>query len=265
MKIIKKTLNTILDFAAKLTADNVPAYSAYVSFFLFISAFPFIMVLLTFIKYTPLTKDILFSFIGNIAPGIIGDTLVSWVEEIYNSHSAIMSVSILLALWSSSKGILGITHSINNIYGCTSRKNYFFKRILAMFYTLILLIIIMAALALLLFGNRIVAWVGITSIISDFRIVIALAMFFFIFIILYAYVPNRKTKIRYELPGAVFTTAGWILFTHLYSIYLNHVDIGNSIYGSLATIILLLMWMYICMYILFVGAEINVLYSKLRD
>ena len=262
MKIIKKTIEKLLFFTSKMSSDNVPAYSAYVSFFLFISAFPFIMILLAFIKYTPLDKDFLLTCIENIAPGVIGDTLTSWIHEIYNSSSGIMSVSIILALWSASKGILGIVHSINRIYGCNYRHNYFFKRILAMFYTLILIIIIIAALVLLIFGNKIVTWLGITSIFFDLRIIIAVSMFFFIFLILYVCVPNRKTKVRYELPGAIFTTAGWLLFSYLYSIYMDFVNLGNSIYGSLTTIILLLMWLYFCMYILFVGAEINVLLRK---
>lgn len=261
----KQTIKKFFTFADKMTADNVPAYSAYVSFFLFISIFPFIMMLLTFIKYTPLTKELLLSCIENLAPGIIGDTLASWIYEIYNSHSGIMSVSIILALWSASKGILGIVHSINRIYGCNYRQNYFFKRILAMFYTLILIVIIIASLVLIIFESKIVTWLGITSIIFDLRIIIAIFMFFFIFLILYTYVPNRKTKIRYELPGAIFTTVGWLLFSYLYSIYMNFTDLGNSIYGSLTTIIFFLMWLYFCMYILFMGAEINVMLKKRRN
>lgn len=259
MNVIKKLLEKPFLFITKISADNVAAYSAYVSFFLFISAFPFIMTLLAFIKYTPLDRDVLLTLINDLAPGIIGDTLTSWIHEIYSSGSGIMSISIILALWSASKGIFGIINSMNRIYDCSNRQNFILKRLLAILYTIILIAIIIIALVLIVFGNKIVAWLGISSIIFDLRILIAILMFFFIFLMLYIWVPNRKTKIIYELPGAVFTTAGWLLFSYLYSIYMNFVSLGNSIYGSLTTIILLLMWLYFCMYILFAGAEINVL------
>ncbi len=264
MQIIKKTIKRVSLFTSKMSSDNVPAYSAYVSFFLFISAFPFIMALLAFIKYMPFDKDVLLNFIENLAPGAIGDMLTSWIHEIYNSSSGIMSISIIVALWSSSKGIWGIVQSINSIYGCDYRQNYFFKRFFAVIYTLLLIIIILASLALIIFGNKLAAWIGFTSVIFDMRIMIAVLMCFFIFIIIYTWIPDRKTKIRYELPGAVFTTAGMVLFSYIYSIYMDFVNLKNSIYGSLSTIILLLMWLYFCMYILFIGAEINVALSRRR-
>lgn len=269
----KHLICSIIAFSSKASKDNVPAYSAHASFFLFISAFPFVMVLMTFIKYTPLTKDILLQFVNNIAPKVIGNTLVSWINEIYHESAGILSISVILTLWSASKGFIGIINSLNRIYGVHYNRNYFFKRLFAMLYTLILLLIIFSTLILFVFGDKVKFWLKTefasisehVSTIVNFRLVIAIGVFFLIFLIMYTFIPNRKSKFRYELPGAVFTTSGWLLFSALYSVYVNNVNMSKSIYGSLTTIVLLMLWLYFCMYIMFIGAEINVLLQNDRD
>lgn len=269
---IKTLVYKIIAFAKKTSRDNVPAYSAHASFFLFISAFPFAMILLTLIKYTPLTKDTLLQFVSNMVPNIIGTTLVSWINEIYKSSAGILSISIVLTLWSASKGFIGIINSLNRIYSVKYHRNYFFKRLFAMMYTLILMLIIIATLVLFIFGDKLKIWLrnefadinsNIATIV-DFRILIAITIFFLIFLIMYTFIPNRKTRLRHEIPGAIFTTSGWLLFSALYSVYVNNVDMGKSIYGSVTTIVLLLLWLYFCMYIMFIGAEINVVLSYKR-
>lgn len=264
---IKKNVLKIMAFASRVSRDNIPAYSAHASFFLFISIFPFAMILLTFIKYTPLTREILLQFVENVVPNMIGNTLVAWINEIYEDSVGILSISIVLTLWSASKGILGIINSLNKIYGVHYKRNYFFKRLIAMLYTLALMVIILFTLVLFVFGDKLRNWFNIefsevnshVSTIIDFRFLIAIGMFFLIFLVMYTFIPARKTKLGHELPGAVFTTSGWLLFSSLYSVYVNHVDMGNSIYGSLTTIVLLMLWLYFCMYIMFIGAEINVI------
>lgn len=74
------------------------------AFFTFISAFPFILLLLTVIKYTPLTEQMLLASIEKLAPGVIEDTLVSWINELYSDNVGFMSLSIIIALWSASRG-----------------------------------------------------------------------------------------------------------------------------------------------------------------
>ena len=135
---IRLLICNIINFSSKVNSDNVPAYSAHASFFLFISAFPFIMILMTLIKYTPLTEEILLQFVGNLAPNALGETVISWINEIYRDSVGILSISIILTLWAASKGFLGIISSLNFIYDTPFKKNYFFKRFIAMFYTLAL-------------------------------------------------------------------------------------------------------------------------------
>ncbi|MBE5928358.1 MAG: YihY/virulence factor BrkB family protein [Lachnospiraceae bacterium] len=261
----KKLYNWFNKIANRLEADNVSAYASQAAFFLFISAFPFLLLLLTIIRFSPLTKDMLLSFISGITTGVIQDTLTSWVNELYDSHIGFMSFSIVIVLWSASKGILGIVNNINKIYGFSDHKKdmYVIKRLLSILYTFVLIAIIIAAFILINVGNYIGAWLEkYIHLFLDYNFIIALAMFFFIFLIIYTYVPYKKVKLKEQLPGVILTTCGCLVFSFAYSIYMDYIDPTTSIYGSLSAIIFLLLWLYSCMYILFCGASLNVYFMQ---
>jgi membrane protein len=82
------------------------------------------------------------------------------------------------------------------------------------------------------------------------------------FLAIYVVIPNRKTKISKELPGALVCACGWMGFSYAFSYYIDHYSNYTSMYGSLTTIVLFMLWLYFCMYILFIGAEINVLFQN---
>ena len=69
--------------------------------------------------------------------------------------------------------------------------------------------------------------------------------------------PNRKSNIFYEFPGALLASVGWIVFSYGFSFYIDHMANFSVMYGSLTAIVLLLLWVYFCMYILFIAAELN--------
>jgi membrane protein len=81
------------------------------------------------------------------------------------------------------------------------------------------------------------------------------------FLIIYVVIPNRKTKVMNELPGAMVCAGGWMGFSYAFSYYIDHSNY-SSMYGSLTTIVLFMLWMYFCMYILFIGAEINLMFEN---
>ena len=95
------------------------------------------------------------------------------------------------------------------------------------------------------------------------RTVIGFAILIIFFLILFLAIPNRKSSILDELPGAIIAAAGWMIFSYLYSFYIDNIGSFSNMYGSLTTIVFLMLWLYFCMYILFFGAEINnILASK---
>lgn len=119
---------------------------------------------------------------------------------------------------------------------------------------------------MLVFGNGIYDWLietfprleRLAFVVISMRFVVSLAVLSIFFTLLYKFLPARKTKLLYEFPGATLAAIGWIGFSFLYSLYVDRAA-SNTIYGSLTTVVFLMLWLYACMYIVFFGAEVNAL------
>lgn len=117
-----------------------------------------------------------------------------------------------------------------------------------------------------MFGNLLEASVnrnfpefsGLLEFILKARGFISIAVMFFIFLFMYKIVSKRKGKRRVCWVGAAFTSVAWYLISFFFSIYVNVFTDFSVIYGSLATIVLIMMWLYAIIYVILLGAEINV-------
>ncbi|HAB60609.1 MAG TPA: YihY/virulence factor BrkB family protein [Lachnospiraceae bacterium] len=271
MKLIP-LIQTIRTTCRKVSDDFVPTFSAQAAFFIFISFFPFIMFLLTLIQYLPVTESELLTLIRTVLPSGINTYIVSLVHDIYfQPAKTIISITAITTLWSASRGFLAVVKGLNTVYGINETRNYIKLRITSAIYTLAFAIIIVISLGLLVFGNRISLFItthfplinDLAIAIIGLRTIVSLALYTGFFLMLYIVIPNRKTKFLNELPGAIIAASGWMLFSFLYSIYIDNFAKFSTMYGSLTAIVLLMLWLYFCMYILFVGAEINVLLPKI--
>jgi membrane protein len=269
--MLKKIFETGKRFFFKIAGDNISTYSAQASFFIILSVFPFIMLLLTSIKYTKISKALLLSLALKIMPDPIDPLIVSIIDELYrNAGSALVSISVILAIWSASKGVLSMIRGLNNIYHFDDKRNYFVIRFLSAVYTLIFLVAIVVSLLLLVFGRSIYARIEETSftlygLIGFFlrqRLIISIIILTFLFLVIYRVLPSQKYSFKSLLPGALFSALGWIISSYLFSIYFKYFP-NSYTYGSLSTFIILMLWIYAGMYILFIGAEIN-LYFRIQ-
>ncbi len=272
LMIMRKIIYYVRYFLDKLKEDAVSAYAAQAAFFIIMSAFPFIMLILTLVQYLPLTPEMLIDVTETIIPSAFSDYVVSLIEEIYEQSSVtIISITFLSAVWASSKSFLAIIRGCNSIYDIRETRNYVKLRLIASVYTIIFAVVLVVTLTVMVFGNKIVVALmkafpipilqEIALLIISFRTTIAFGIMFVFFLILYLVVPNRKGKLLGEIPGAVMTSVGWIGFSYLYSFYIdNFADFDT--YGSLTTIVFMMLWLYACMYMFFIGGEINVLLQK---
>ena len=98
----------------------------------------------------------------------------------------------------------------------------------------------------------------------EVRIVITPIVLMIFSLLIYKFLPNRRDKILRQLPGAVFAAIGWMIVSWIFSVYVDVFRGFSSMYGSLTTIVLIMLWMYFCMYSILLGGEVNVLmYDKL--
>lgn len=254
-------------FSKKLNRDAMQAYASDTTLYIIISFFPFLMFLLTLLQYLPFTQDELMAVINQFVPSQIAAMIERLVNELYSASSILLSVTIILTLWTASRGILGIYRGLNSIYGIKETRNYIVIRLTAMLYTLVFCIMLIMLLGLYVFGNQILAWlVGIfpklmlnkyAILVVSFRATIGTVILLIFFMVMYCFMPNRRPKFFRELPGAIFAAVGWVGFSYLYSIYIDHMGNMTATYGSLTAIVLCVLWLEFCMYIFFLGAEIN--------
>ncbi|MFR6272668.1 MAG: YihY/virulence factor BrkB family protein [Blautia sp.] len=98
--------------------------------------------------------------------------------------------------------------------------------------------------------------------IISMRVTITLLALCVVFLFLYKFVPNRKATFRSQMPGAVFTAVSWSAFSFGFSLYFDYYEGTSNMYGSMTTIILILLWMYFCMNIMMIGAQINCYFEE---
>ncbi len=260
-----RIIELIRKFLAKMDSDRIRAHSAEAAFFIIMSVFPILMLLLTLIQFTPLTQDQVLYALDEITPFEIRDIIEPTVSSLFNKSSAIVSWTAIAALWTAGKGMMGIADGLNSINQITERRNYLVTRLRAACYTVVLILALAVSLGILVFGYSIVDFLRenvrlleqYPSTIMLLPLGIAMVFLVFLFMVLYAFVPNRRLKFRRQFPGAVFTAVSWALFSYAFTIYLDFAVNMSVIYGSLTTLVVAMLWLYVCMYLLFMGAELN--------
>ena len=252
--------------SSALSEKTFSAYAAQTAFFLMLSFFPFLIFCFALLRNTPLTEDMFIHFLLAIVPGSFQDFFSTIIHDIYNNSStSVVSITIISAIWLSSKSFLSLTQGINVMYDCKESRNYIRLRVFCFFYSILFAIVILVVLALLVFGNQIHHFFlqhipflsGISLPLINFKNLISIPLLFLTFSALYFFMPNTRIAYRYHIPGAVFSTVGWFALSYLYSFYADHISNYSSFYGTMTTIALLMIWLYFCMYLFFLGGFLN--------
>lgn len=251
-------------FIRDLKQINLNTYASSGAFYIFLSLVPMLVVICTVIPYTPITQESLLSFVMGIFPAKVENIVVEIVDDVYEQSAGVLSAAILVTLWSAGKGILAVRRGLNAVNDVEEHRNYFVMRLVSSLYTLIFLGIILVSMTLLIFGNVLVEMILLR--VPEFETLLRLLLnfrFLFVWLVLtlilaafYSYLPDEKKVFFSQISGASVGAAIWSVFSWAFSIYVN---IGKpySIYGSLSIIVITMMWLYICIYIIFVGAYIN--------
>lgn len=267
--MIWRLIGTVKMFLDKCKRDNINAFAAQSAFFIILSAIPFLMLFSSLLQYTPVTEGVLMNIINHTLPTYVAPFFVSIVEEVYNKSIGIVSVAAVVAIWSAAKGFQYIANGLNVINGLEETRNWFVLRFWAIIYTIVFVIAVVITLVLLVFGKSlkmvILQYVpilaGATEMVLRLRSLIMLGILILFFAVLFQMIPNRKASFRLQLPGAVLCAVAWYVFSFGLSIYVGYFH-GFSMYGSLTTIVLIMLWLYFCMYIMMICAEVNVMFEE---
>ncbi len=260
---LSSAVSHIKRFVKSVECDKVSVHAAQASFFVITSAAPFI--------------SLFIAVIGALIPaasvnnphgsGVFSDAIAFLKDEVEVSQNIpLISLSAVTALWSASRGVGTVREGIETVYEARRRENYFVRKLKSLLSTVIFMALITSLTALLLFGDFIAGLLGeeISRTLIKLRTPVFIVAVTVMFTVIYSSIAKRSANIRhgaiYHLPGALVSAVGWIVFSYFYSLYISNFPGASYIYGSLAAVCLIMLWIYFCMMILFFGAEINKLY-----
>lgn len=249
-------------------AVQVGVYAANAAFFVLLSLFPAMMLLIGLLQYTPLSPTDLQNALSAFVPDALSPLLDYMTQELFVSNSiGLLSLSAVVALWSSSRGVYSLIRGINRLYHTQETRSALLLRLRSVVDTILLLLALIATLSLHLFGNElryrltVRGFHRLASLLQMNHLFIFLVLTA-LFTVFYARFPNRKQTLAQALPGAAATAIGWIVFSALFTLYVSRTDGYSIYYGSLSVFALTMLWLYVCMCLFFYGGMLNCLLAK---
>ena len=224
------------------------------------------MLLIMFVSKLSFTNTDIVANILDVAPSGLKDYILYIINDISFSNSTSFTiVSIVVSLWSAAKGMQTMTVALDRIYKLEKRKSFILARLICSLYTLIFLILCIVVMVLQGFAEPIVKeithsfpeFVSQAMLVASMKNVFTFAVIFVFLLLIYYQLPDRRGRMSYEVIGAAIAALLWVFITKAFSFYIARVSGASAMYGSLTSVILVFMWLYISMQVVLYGAEIN--------
>ncbi len=254
-----------------LSRLQIPAHAAHAGYFIVLSVFPALVLLLSLLRYTGLEVEHFTSLVEGFLPEALMPYAKKLILNTYrNTSGTVIGISAVTALWSASRGIHGLISGLRAIYGVKTQRGYIHNRLVSLGYTFAFLLVLVLTLVVQVFGS------GLSRLLptADSRfcrfLVEAVQLRFFLVLVLqtglFSYLfhalAGRSHPFRRSLPGGLLASFGWLVFSKLYSIYVAFSAGYASVYGSVYTVALSMLWLYFCLSILFYGGALNRYFLK---
>ena len=248
---------------------GIHVHAAGAGYFIVLAVFPMLVLLLGLLRYTGLSVDSLNDILDGLLPRALVGSAKRLVGNAYrNSSGAVISLSALVALWSASRGVFGLMQGLNAVYHRRENRSWLHVRMLSVLYTVLFLAVVLATLIVSVFGKSLLQWLPVSPFLLVLDKVMALrlgvllvlqtALFSGMFMVL----PSGGNRFLSSVPGALLASVGWMIFSDLYSWYMTSFTGYANIFGSVYAVALSMLWLYICMRIVFFGGSLN--YHQMR-
>lgn len=260
----------------KFAGDHLSAYAAQATFYLMLAIFPFSMLICMASRLLPFLKEeTLVMVVQLIVPQDYQSIGIELVDSYYNENiGSTKFVLIVFLIWTASRLIQALMNGFNSAYNIKETRSQAVLRLIGCLYTVALCGMLVALIVMYALGSRLLNiilarvpdWSWLELMLSLIRNLALPALLLLVFWLSYAILPSRKASFRGELPGAVVTALFWRGAASLYGVFLSRsLQRYSYVYGSLAGVVMILIWLYICVYVWFLGAELNAFLRRKRD
>jgi membrane protein len=254
-------------FFQKLSQPGLTDRASSISFNFLLAIPPALIFFLTLVPYFPIPGQFIeeiYKLIREVIPGEKNNTLIiSFVKDfLLNPRTDLLSIGILLALFYASNAMIGIMRCFNQDYPGFKKRTIFQERFIAIELTIILFIIILISITLLAMQGNVLRWLGIKSsniviLISIARWIIFILLFFYSISFIYRIAPATHKKWRLLNPGSILATFLMLSFLFVFSYWVTNFGSYNKLYGSIGTILVIMLLIYFNSFALLLGFEFN--------
>lgn len=263
----------LIHLIVKIKRDDIFALASQLAYYLALAFFPFLIFLITLIGFSELNSKEVLEGLSTLLPISVYELTESIVREVLDSqNTGLLGASILLAIWTASSGFRGVIKGVNKAYDIEEHRSFIKRSIIAIISTIALAITIICTLAMLVFGDLIGRYLLsilpfydlVSTLWNILRYLVIVFMMIFIFAGIYKFTPSKRLKWKEVIPGAVFSTLGWVIVSLGFAYYINTFANYSRFYGSLAAVFILMTWLFLTSIILIIGVEINSVLVKNR-
>jgi len=264
MKMIIFLFNLII----KCQQAQLPERAAGLTFRVLLAFFPFLVFLMALLGFLELDEPAILSGLYQVLPMDIAVLATDFLSELGAIRSGgVLSAALFFSVYNTTNGFRAIIMYANLSYGIEDRRNFPLQVILSFLLMIMFSVALVVMLGLLVFGRQI--WAFILPYAADAAIPDALfrlasgagaaGVLLSATFIMYKLACARKLPIRHVLPGAVLAVAGWLIASGLFGWVITNFTQYPAVYGSIAGVFILILWLNLICFILLIGNEMNAL------
>lgn len=277
---MKKLINGANSFLKGMGDRKLMIYAASGCYYMFMSLVPTVMILCCILPYTPFSEEMILAYIDEYFAESLGVIIARIVAAVYASNAATLTISILLTLYSASASMKALIKGMNAAYDIDHTENFIKLTVRALIDMIILVAALLISLVIMVYGGKILEIiVGYVSrfelhiplvssllepLLSRARYLAIMVVLALVFTLLYTLMPTEKIRPEKQIPGAIFSAVIWVIFSSLFTLYVNVSDKYGA-YGFIGTIMVAMLWIYYCLFFLLIGGYINSLLTVRRE
>lgn len=253
-------------YAARLREMEISTHASHACYFMVLSLFPALTLVLSLLRYTSLEASNLMELAQGYLPDALEPDIWGLISGTYdNTSRMVVSVSAAVTLWSASRGIYGLLSGLNGVYGREEQRSWLRTRLMCAAYTVLFVLVLILTLVLHVFGSTISRWIYTAgdprflqwTDLIDLSFFVLVAAQTLLFCAMFMFLPEGGNGFRESLPGALFGSLGWTVFSALFSVYVENFASRADLYGPVYALVLAMLWLYMCVSILFYGGALN--------
>ncbi|MGB6407603.1 MAG: YihY/virulence factor BrkB family protein [Planococcus donghaensis] len=270
---MSKAMGFVKELGNEFKKDNATTLAAAQAYYYLLAIVPLLILLLSILPYLQIDPAEAIEFIRSILPGEVANTFQDTIVSVVTTPSGgLLTFGILGTLWSASNALTAFINATNQAYDIEETRSFFKLKAIAIGLTLGMLVAVIIALVLPIFGGTIIEIIKSTLnlpeqteiIFQVLRWVISVAVMSLVLALMYKFAPNKHFPFKEVLIGAVIATVLWQVVSFGFSIYVSNFGSYSATYGSLGGLIVLMLWFFLTGLILVIGAEINAILDRRR-